>query len=60
MITDFNLNMIAPGVIAQRVDSDNGRNNAMRNQWFRSPRAFYTRFYATKDSNTVRGRFATA
>jgi glycosyltransferase involved in cell wall biosynthesis len=43
MITDFNLNMIAPGVIDHKEwTPDNGRNNAMRINGLGAPRAFYT------------------
>lgn len=43
MITDINLNMIAPGIIDHKEwTPDNGRNNALRINGFGAPRAFYT------------------
>lgn len=43
MMTDFNMNMIAPGVIDHKEwTSDNGRNNALRINGLGAPRAFYT------------------
>ncbi len=42
-LTDFDRNMIAPGLIAHTEWSDaNGRNNALRINGFGAPRAFYT------------------
>lgn len=43
MMTDFNMNMIAPGVIDHKEwTPDNGRNNALRINGLGAPRAFYT------------------
>jgi hypothetical protein len=43
MLTDFDMNMIAPGVIDHREwTPDNGRNNALRINGLGAPRAFYT------------------
>ncbi|WP_290540676.1 glycosyltransferase family 2 protein [Alistipes sp.] len=43
MMTDFNMNMIAPGIIDHREwTPDNGRNNALRINGLGAPRAFYT------------------
>jgi glycosyltransferase involved in cell wall biosynthesis len=43
MLTDFNMNMIAPGIIDHREwTPDNGRNNALRINGLGAPRAFYT------------------
>lgn len=43
MITDINLNMIAPGIIDHKEwTPENGRNNALRINGFGAPRAFYT------------------
>ena len=43
MITDFKLNMIAPGIIDHREwTPENGRNNALRINGLGAPRAFYT------------------
>lgn len=43
MMTDFNMNMIAPGIIDHKEwTSDNGRNNALRINGLGAPRAFYT------------------
>lgn len=43
MITDVNLNMIAPGIIDHKEwTPENGRNNALRINGFGAPRAFYT------------------
>ena len=43
MMTDFNMNMIAPGVINHKEwTPENGRNNALRINGLGAPRAFYT------------------
>jgi hypothetical protein len=43
MITDFNLQMIPPGIIDHREwTPENGRNNALRINGLGAPRAFYT------------------
>lgn len=43
MMTDFNMNMIAPGIIDHKEwTPDNGRNNALRINGLGAPRAFYT------------------
>lgn len=43
MMTDFDMNMIAPGVIDHKEwTPDNGRNNALRINGLGAPRAFYT------------------
>ncbi|MEG2218801.1 MAG: glycosyltransferase family 2 protein [Muribaculaceae bacterium] len=43
MMTDFNMNMIAPGIIDHKEWSpENGRNNALRINGLGAPRAFYT------------------
>ena len=43
MITDFNLQMIPPGIIDHREwTEENGRNNALRINGLGAPRAFYT------------------
>lgn len=43
MLTDFNMNMIAPGIIDHKEwTPDNGRNNALRINGLGAPRAFYT------------------
>ena len=43
MITDFNMNMIAPGIIDHKEwTPENGRNNALRINGLGAPRAFYT------------------
>lgn len=43
MMTDFNMNMIAPGIIDHREwTPKNGRNNALRINGLGAPRAFYT------------------
>lgn len=43
MMTDFNMNMIAPGIIDHKEwTPENGRNNAMRINGLGAPRAFYT------------------
>ncbi|WP_297272213.1 glycosyltransferase family 2 protein [uncultured Bacteroides sp.] len=43
MMTDFNMNMIAPGIIDHREwTPENGRNNALRINGLGAPRAFYT------------------
>lgn len=43
MMTDFNLNRIAPGIIDHKEwTPDNGRNNALRINGLGAPRAFYT------------------
>ena len=43
MMTDINLNMIAPGIIDHREwTPENGRNNALRINGLGAPRAFYT------------------
>lgn len=43
MMTDFNLNQIAPGVIDHREwTPENGHNNALRINGLGAPRAFYT------------------
>lgn len=43
MMTDFNMNMIAPGVIDHKEwTPENGRNNALRINGLGAPRAFYT------------------
>ena len=42
-LTDFNLKEIPPGIIDHREWTDeNGHNNALRNNGFGAPRAFYT------------------
>jgi hypothetical protein len=43
MVTDFNMKMIAPGVIDHReLAPENGRNNLLRVNGIGAPRAFYT------------------
>lgn len=43
MMTDFNLNTIAPGIIDHKEwTPENGRNNALRINGLGAPRAFYT------------------
>ena len=43
MMTDFNMNEIAPGIIDHKEwTPDNGRNNALRINGLGAPRAFYT------------------
>lgn len=43
MMTDFNMNMIAPGIIDHKEwTPKNGRNNALRINGLGAPRAFYT------------------
>ena len=43
MMTDFNMNMIAPGIIDHKEGTpENGRNNALRINGLGAPRAFYT------------------
>ena len=43
MMTDFNMNMIAPGIIDHKEwTPHNGRNNALRINGLGAPRAFYT------------------
>jgi len=43
MMTDFNMNMIAPGIIDHKEwTPDNGRNNALRINGLGAPRGFYT------------------
>ena len=43
MMTDFNMNMIAPGSIEHKEwTPENGRNNALRINGLGAPRAFYT------------------
>ncbi|MDD2960765.1 MAG: glycosyltransferase family A protein [Muribaculaceae bacterium] len=43
MMTDFDMNMIAPGVIDHKEwTPENGRNNALRINGLGAPRAFYT------------------
>lgn len=43
MMTDFHMNMIAPGIIDHREwTPENGRNNALRINGLGAPRAFYT------------------
>ena len=43
MMTDFDMNMIAPGIIDHKEwTPDNGRNNALRINGLGAPRAFYT------------------
>lgn len=43
MMTDFNMNMIVPGIIDHKEwTPDNGRNNALRINGLGAPRAFYT------------------
>lgn len=43
MMTDFNMNRIAPGIIDHREwTPENGRNNALRINGLGAPRAFYT------------------
>lgn len=43
MLTDFKMNMIAPGVIDHKEwTPENGRNNALRINGLGAPRAFYT------------------
>ena len=43
MMTDINLNMIAPGIIDHKEwTPENGRNNALRINGLGAPRAFYT------------------
>ena len=43
MMTDFNMNMIAPGIIDHKEwTPNNGRNNALRINGLGAPRAFYT------------------
>ena len=43
MMTDYNMNMIAPGIIDHKEwTPENGRNNALRINGLGAPRAFYT------------------
>ena len=43
MMTDFHMNMIAPGIIDHKEwTPENGRNNALRINGLGAPRAFYT------------------
>ncbi|KAA6332900.1 hypothetical protein EZS27_018631, partial [termite gut metagenome] len=43
MMTDFDMNMIPPGIIDHKEwTPENGRNNALRINGFGAPRAFYT------------------
>ena len=43
MMTDFNMNEIAPGIIDHKEwTPENGRNNALRINGLGAPRAFYT------------------
>ena len=43
MMTDFKMNMIAPGIIDHKEwTPENGRNNALRINGLGAPRAFYT------------------
>ena len=43
MMTDFNMNMIAPGIIDHKEwTPENGRNNALRINGLGAPRAFFT------------------
>lgn len=43
MLTDFDMNMIAPGIIDHKEwTPENGRNNALRINGLGAPRAFYT------------------
>lgn len=43
MMTDFNMNMISPGIIDHKEwTPENGRNNALRINGLGAPRAFYT------------------
>jgi hypothetical protein len=43
MLTDFDMNMIPPGIIDHKERTpDNGRNNALRINGLGAPRAFYT------------------
>lgn len=43
LMTDFNMNEIAPGIIAHKEwTPENGRNNALRINGLGAPRAFYT------------------
>jgi hypothetical protein len=43
MMTNFNMEMIAPGIIDHKEwTPDNGRNNALRINGLGAPRAFYT------------------
>lgn len=43
MLTDFNMNMIEPGIIDHKEwTPENGRNNALRINGLGAPRAFYT------------------
>lgn len=57
MMTDFNLNMIAPGIIDHKEwTPENGRNNALRINGLGAPRAFYTPLLrAVKLPNTSYG-----
>ena len=57
MMTDINLNMIAPGIIDHKEwTPDNGRNNALRINGLGAPRAFYTPLLrAIKVPNTSYG-----
>lgn len=57
MMTDINLNMIAPGIIDHKEwTPENGRNNALRINGLGAPRAFYTPLLrAIKVPNTSYG-----
>ena len=46
MLTDFNMNMIAPGIIDHKEwTPENGRNNALRINGLGAPRAFFLHFF---------------
>ena len=57
MMTDFNMNMIAPGIIDHKEwTPENGRNNALRINGLGAPRAFYTPVLReVKEPNTSYG-----
>ena len=57
MMTDFNMNMIAPGIIDHKEWTPaNGRNNALRINGLGAPRAFYTPVLReVKEPNTSYG-----
>lgn len=57
MMTDFDMNMIAPGIIDHKEwTPENGRNNALRINGLGAPRAFYTPVLRTiKVPNTSYG-----
>lgn len=53
MMTDFHMNMIAPGIIDHKEwTPENGRNNALRINGLGAPRAFTHRYYEKSKSPT--------